>query len=68
MVAPIVLYAVITGLSWDDPCCPDWLGWLVILGGAIGAGLAVIIHLFVVHKIGGYPESEALKDWFERYK
>jgi len=67
MVSPIMLYPVAAGTGWDDPV-PDWQGWLVVVGAAIGSGLAVLIHLFIICRIGGYPEHEALRDWYSRYK
>lgn len=66
MVGPMLLYATLTG-SWDDPA-PDWMGWLLVVGGGLGSGLAVLIHKFVISKIGGYPDDEALRDWYSRYK
>ncbi|MGX9219058.1 hypothetical protein ACWV27_11725 [Massilia varians] len=67
MVSPLLLHSVFTGTSWDDPV-PDWMGWTLVLGGGIGSGLAVLIHLFIISKIGGYSEKEAMRDWHSRYK
>ena len=63
----LLLYPTITGASWDAPV-PDWMGWTVVFGGGVGGGLAVLIHLFVICKIGGYPRHDALRDWHSRYK
>jgi hypothetical protein len=67
MVGPLLLYPAITGASWDDPV-PEWMGWLLVVGGGIGSGLAVLIHLFVISKIGGYIKDEAMRDWHSWYK
>lgn len=67
LVSPLLLYPVITGVSWNSDV-PDWMGWLVIIGGGIGAGLSIFIHRYVIHTIGGYPESVALRGWYRSQK
>ncbi|TRY28673.1 hypothetical protein [Aliiglaciecola sp. M165] len=64
LLAPMFIYAALTNISWEDNTpIPDWLIWFIILGGAIGAGLLVPIHKFIICKIGGFPTSAATISW-----
>ena len=67
MVSPLILYPIITGVAWDSDV-PDWLGWLVVIGGGIGAGLAILTYRFIICTVGGYPEHVAMQQIVQRYK
>lgn len=67
MLSPLILYPIITGVAWDSDV-PDWLGWLVIVGGSIGAGIAILTYRFIICTVGGYPEHIAMHEVWQRYK
>lgn len=60
MVGPLLLYGFALQLSWDDEL-PENAGWLLALGGGVGAGAAYTVSRFVLRRAGfEYHEIDAM--------
>ena len=65
MVAPVIIYGLVNDLGSEDPL-PDWVGWLVVVGGALGAGVAYLVSRFVLVRYGRITAAEADALWRRR--
>jgi len=57
LVGPLCLYMVAHDLSFNDKAPEEGI-WLVLLGGAIGTGVSVLVFSFVSACLGGNSKAE----------
>lgn len=62
LIAPLVLYRLATGGSLNREGAA-WEIWLVIGGGAGGAGAAYWIHYNLLTRVFGFSSREADRAW-----
>ena len=62
LVAPLCLYALAFGLGLEQDV-PKHGIWLVVLGGAIGAGVSLFVFRTVATRVGGVSQAEADAQW-----
>ena len=62
LVAPLCIYGLVTGAALSDDVPPVGL-WLVILGGAVGAGAAHVVFRFVLIRYGQASDAEVAAIW-----
>lgn len=62
LLGPLVVYRLATGASLSREGA-DWEVWLVIGGGAAGAGAAYWIHYHLLTRVFGFSSREAERAW-----
>lgn len=62
LLGPMWLYRVISGIPLDGHG-PKWEIWLLVVGGAAGAGLARAVHHLVLTKCFGFNEHNEDRAW-----
>jgi hypothetical protein len=62
MVLPLLGLAVLSGSSLDAEA-PSWSGWLVVVGGAVGAGAGFLAFRAVILRMGGFSSHEINRLW-----
>jgi hypothetical protein len=64
LIAPLTIYVVLLQLPWDGQL-PENAGWLVVVGGGIGAGAAYLVTRAVLRK-AGFEYHEIDEMWRRR--
>ena len=57
LLGPLCLYMVSRDLSFDGKAPKEGI-WFLLLGGAIGAGVALLVFSFVAARLGGNSKGE----------
>jgi hypothetical protein len=57
LLAPIMVYRLWSGIPFGAKG-ESWEGWLLVIGGGIGAAAARLTHILILDKFGGFTASE----------
>ncbi len=62
MLAPIFILMLMSGLSFESKF-PEDKAWLVVVGGAVGAGAAYLTYRSILVRAGGFESHEVDRMW-----